>query len=51
MIIISFVARLLAAAGRGAWACDCAFVSRVKDYAPRVHHLVADVVCRPPRPS
>ena len=44
-------ARLLAAAGRGAWACDCAFVSRVKDYAPRVHHLVADVVCRPPRPS
>ncbi|KAH8061693.1 hypothetical protein JL720_13394 [Aureococcus anophagefferens] len=44
-------ARLFAAAGRGAWACDCAFVSRVKDCAPRVHHLVADVVCRPPRPS
>ncbi|KAH8050461.1 hypothetical protein JL722_11432 [Aureococcus anophagefferens] len=28
-------ARLFAAAGRGAWACDCAFVSRVRTRAPR----------------
>ena len=44
------VAGILREARGGAWDCDCALVSRVKDYAPRVHHLVADVACRPRRP-
>ncbi|KAJ1454246.1 methyltransferase TYW3-domain-containing protein [Pelagophyceae sp. CCMP2097] len=40
-------ALLIAERGPG-WQCSCTFVSRVKDYAPRVHHLVADVACTPP---
>lgn len=30
-----------------AWTCVCLHVSRVKSYAPRVFHLVADIRCEP----
>ncbi|KAG5180766.1 hypothetical protein JKP88DRAFT_279239 [Tribonema minus] len=31
----------------GAWRVDCRHVERVKSYAPRVAHFVADIECRP----
>lgn len=49
-VAAAFADILVAQRGPG-WTAACALVSRVKDYAPRVHHLVADVRCRPPPSS
>lgn len=43
----AFAAEMARDRGGAPWAATLLGVSRVKDYAPRVHHLVADVDLRP----
>jgi tRNA G37 N-methylase Trm5 len=44
--LVAALTRLAADAGR-AWSVRCVHLEWVKSYAPRVWHVVADVLCEP----
>lgn len=41
------VATRLAGLGSGSWSFECKHLERVKSYAPRVYHVVADILASP----